>query len=98
MLDPVVVRAEEAGVSLFPENIEDVDPSGTPAAGHKPGITRQCPVDRHGPRASGPAHVRRGVLRALDETDSAPHLMLELRKHKDIPRLIGWLQDRGLSL
>lgn len=38
------------------------------------------------------------VFRALADCESAPHLVLELRRHADIPKGFAWLRDRGLAV
>lgn len=38
------------------------------------------------------------VFRALAACESAPHLVLELRRHADIPKGFAWLRDQGLAV
>jgi sugar phosphate isomerase/epimerase len=53
-------------------------------------------ADRHW--APGEGHIEwTEVFRALAEADSAPHLVLELRRHTDIPQGFAHLQGLGVA-
>lgn len=142
VLRDVVRRAEESGVTLVIENIEDVDPRDrrelvdsfaspnvrlsidTGHAHYAHGVTGAPPVDYfvadagtqlahvHLQDADGVAdrHWAPGqgsiqwhaVFRALANlphigTDSAPHLVLELRHAADIPAAMSYLEREGLA-
>ncbi|MBV6657599.1 MAG: sugar phosphate isomerase/epimerase [Devosiaceae bacterium] len=143
VLGDVVKRAEEEGVTLVIENIEDVDPRDrrhlvdsfdsanvrlsidTGHAHYAHGSTGAPPVDyfvadagaqlghvhlqdadgnadRHWAPGQGnilwPAVF--GALARLPRmgTDQAPHLVLELRNHDDVPAGFQHLKDAGLAI
>lgn len=54
-------------------------------------------ADRHW--APGEGHIEwTEVFRALADAESAPHLVLELKRHTDIPAGFGYLQGLGLAI
>lgn len=54
-------------------------------------------ADRHW--APGEGHIEwLEVFRALSELDSAPHLVLELKRHEDIPAGFAYLQSIGAAV
>ena len=54
-------------------------------------------ADRHWPPGSGEIEWR-AVFHALDECESAPHLVLELFDAAEIPKGFGYLRDEGLAI
>lgn len=52
-------------------------------------------ADRHWPPGDGEIEWR-AVFAALEDCESAPHVVLELRDKAQIPRGFSWLQERGL--
>jgi len=136
-LHPVVKRAQETGITLVIENIEDVDPAtrralvdsfDSPAialsidTGHAQLARRAAgappvdyfvrdagaqlahvhlqDVDGHADRhwAPGEGEIAwAAVFRALADCPGAPHLVLELRDKRDIPKGFAHLRDLGLA-
>ncbi|MEM9426085.1 MAG: sugar phosphate isomerase/epimerase family protein [Pseudomonadota bacterium] len=136
VLDPVVRAAEDKGITLVFENIQDVDPahrrqmterfnsdavalsidtghaqiahhqSGAPSvdfffrdAGNTLAHVHLQDVDgyadRHWAPGEGTIHWSE-VFRALSDCESAPHLVLELRRKSDISAGFAYLKSRGL--
>lgn len=136
VLTPVVRAAEEKGITLVFENIQDVDPayrrlmmdsfaskavalsvdtghaqiahcrSGAPSvdffvrdAGRALAHVHLQDVDgyadRHWAPGEGTIHWVE-IFRALAECESAPHLILELRRKADIPMGFAYLEALGL--
>lgn len=54
-------------------------------------------ADRHWAPGDGTI-IWHAVFQALSELESAPHLVLELRHHQDIPKGFGYLRDLGLAI
>ncbi|MEL7151452.1 MAG: sugar phosphate isomerase/epimerase family protein [Pseudomonadota bacterium] len=137
VLAPVVRAAEDKGITLVFENIQDVDPahrrlmmesfdsdavslsidtghaqiahhqSGAPSvdffvrdAGSALAHVHLQDVDgyadRHWAPGEGTIHWVE-VFRALAECESAPHLVLELRRKADIPAGFAYLEALGLA-
>lgn len=137
VLAPVVRAAEDKGITLVFENIQDVDPahrrlmtesfdsdavalsidtghaqiayhqSGAPSVDFFVRDARDALAhvhlqdvdgyaDRHWAPGEGTIHWAE-VFRALAECESAPHLVLELRRKADIPAGFAHLKALGLA-
>ena len=54
-------------------------------------------ADRHWAPGQGTI-VWHAVFQALSDLESAPHLVLELRRHEEIPQGFAYLRDLGLAI
>lgn len=54
-------------------------------------------ADRHWAPGDGDINWAE-TFRALGELETPPHLVLELRRHEEVPRGFAWLRDRGLAV